>query len=505
MMKFPFESNNFERDEVFKPESYENVDIEQILPLFLDVKRNRSIDKIIYNMVKELSTYPTFVNVNLAHESYCTLIRELLIGCSELFDDTKSLVLLSLYFKFERILVIMDKIAGNLDEGRKKSCRSRIKNILKKSKYQNNLLIYAEYGLIEYEMDGRSTHFQKIFQMTLENYDPEAEDDFNHLVCSYADVLLNENRKKDCLTLLTKLVLSPKEIRICPDECEFVVPDATKLVVLQKLNERVKHMISSELKRDRFNLEDYFRTSRIVNYVRPLIYYSALIKTKKDFMGWLKKLLKMFEEDSNDKSSIYTKEKVYEIALQMLAYTRDEHSNSDIFEQAIEGYPANMTIIKCFVFSESIPWLRMRRVLGKNLSTTSVLLLIASGQIRTLSLLRDCSTSDCSQIDGNEDVYRTRVINLLKTATTKTSILRHNSLLWRIYLRELFNQPNQNVLDKCKTALYEALDNCPFSKVLYLDGSFFVPGELSQLLDLILEKQLRIHAIPEELSILRSE
>lgn len=43
-----------------------------------------------------------------------------------------------------------------------------------------------------------------------------------------------------------------------------------------------------------------------------------------------------------------------------------------------------------------------------------------------------------------------------------------------------------------------------FSQALYLDGSVYVPQELAHLQDLIIEKQLRIYAMPEELEILRN-
>lgn len=41
-------------------------------------------------------------------------------------------------------------------------------------------------------------------------------------------------------------------------------------------------------------------------------------------------------------------------------------------------------------------------------------------------------------------------------------------------------------------------------QALYLDGTILVPQELAHIQDLIIEKQLRIHAMPEELEILRN-
>lgn len=38
-----------------------------------------------------------------------------------------------------------------------------------------------------------------------------------------------------------------------------------------------------------------------------------------------------------------------------------------------------------------------------------------------------------------------------------------------------------------------------------MDGAIHLPQELSQIQDLIIEKQLRVHAMPEELEILRED
>ena len=73
--------------------------------------------------------------------------------------------------------------------------------------------------------------------------------------------------------------------------------------------------------------------------------------------------------------------------------------------------------------------------------------------------------------------------------------------MWRLYLRAAFDYD----FEKCKNVLYSSLENAPWCKSTYLDGAIFVPKDMSQLLDLIFEKQLRIHTLPEELAILRSD
>jgi hypothetical protein len=42
-------------------------------------------------------------------------------------------------------------------------------------------------------------------------------------------------------------------------------------------------------------------------------------------------------------------------------------------------------------------------------------------------------------------------------------------------------------------------------QALYIDAAKFIPEELPQIQDLIIEKELRLHVTPEELDILRAE
>lgn len=81
------------------------------------------------------------------------------------------------------------------------------------------------------------------------------------------------------------------------------------------------------------------------------------------------------------------------------------------------------------------------------------------------------------------------------------SSLKRNSLFWRCCLSCLTDRNCS--FDLSKKCLLTALDECPWSKALYLDGATYVPQELPHLQDLIIEKQLRIYALPEELEILR--
>ncbi|KXJ68361.1 hypothetical protein RP20_CCG003973 [Aedes albopictus] len=506
MMKYPFESCSFESCSFFQPEAYESDHSEQILPLFLHLTRDRKVDPIVLNLIKELSTPPSFINTNLAFESYLDVMREFLVSAAEHFSDAKNIILLLLYLRLERILLAFDRNAGPLTDQRKKATRTRVKNLLKKSRYQNNLNFYIEYGLIEYEMEGMGPDCLKIFNTSVQVFC--AQDDFMDdndlfsLVLKFVEVLLKEDRRNQAIAIMTKLALNPRTISF--DSTEDV-SDPSKLLALQKFNDRVTRSLNVDCHAEHMPVERYFVTSPLANNIRAYLYYLSLIKSKAETIKRIDGFLFHFN-DHGDPTHRFIREQIYEIFLKILEFRLDEFTNDhflQVIDRVLHEFPENLTAIRMCSFSESLTWFQIRTILGKHLTTKSILLMVTSARIRTLYTKDEADKTD-------DQVYKRRTLNLLKHSLRRDSPLRQNALLWRLYIRELFDQPalpqgGDNVLEQCKRTLYLALEACPWNKMLYLDGAFFAPQELSQLLDLLMEKQLRIHAIPEELEILRDE
>ncbi|XP_062561746.1 nuclear exosome regulator NRDE2 [Armigeres subalbatus] len=510
LMKYPFESNAFERCSFFKAESYESDHPEQILSLFLNLTRDKKKDSIILNLIKELTTPPSFINTNLAFESYLDVLREFLVSAAEHFSDVKNVILLLLYLRLERILLVFDRNTSPLDDQRKKATRTRVKNLLKRSKYQNNLNFYIEYGLIEYEMEGLGPSCLKIFNTSVQVFcgqdDKLHDNDLYGLVVRFVEILLKEGKMKQAIGVLTKLALNPTTISF---ESTENVSDPSKLLALQKLNDRVSQYLSEDFHAENMPVEQYFITSPLTNSIYAYLYYLALIKSKAETVKRIDGLLFHFNDQDNPMHR-FIREQIYEIYLKVLEFRLEEFTTDcflQVVDRVLHEYPENLTTIRMCTFSESLSWFQIRTILGKHLTVKSVLLMVTAARIRSLY-----AATHPGELENSSDdqVYKRRILNLLKHSLRRDSPLRQNALLWRLYLRELFDQPSSlqagdNALEQCKRTLYLALEACPWNKMLYLDGAFFAPQELSQLLDLLMEKQLRIHAVPEELEILRNE
>jgi hypothetical protein len=117
-------------------------------------------------------------------------------------------------------------------------------------------------------------------------------------------------------------------------------------------------------------------------------------------------------------------------------------------------------------FSESLTWFRIRSLLAndKIISPISIIFLIASARYRFSRALLDQSKSlaafsSSSNIEISESTYKIRIVNLLKlTIERNPSRISENVLIWRLYLRALFDDNFDTSLGKCKNVLYSALE-----------------------------------------------
>lgn len=74
-------------------------------------------------------------------------------------------------------------------------------------------------------------------------------------------------------------------------------------------------------------------------------------------------------------------------------------------------------------------------------------------------------------------------------------------LLWRLYMLLL---REHNLCEKKGEKIYhESVTQCPWTRSIYIDAAEVAPQLLTQIQDLIREKELRMHVTPEELDILR--
>lgn len=506
LLKYPFNVKQFEFNTIFKMEAYENDYVENILSIFLHknlIKENSiATDKniILYNLIKTMHTPPSYINANLAHDTYFNIICEVLISCCEYFSDRKNIILLLLWLQLERIVVMMEKLNSKtvLSAESKKKVRQRIQtNLSKIEKYQNDINIYNEYALIEYEIDGFAAA-SNVYQATIQSFDEDTNySDYLNLNLNYVEILIKECMIEDAIHRLVCLALRNNSV---------AVTATRQLLSLQKYDDRLKRLIGDITDDDENNLLlHYFDHDDLINTLKAKLYLISLIKSVSEACNDIEKYLMEVQPKNN--RCIFIRENLFEIYINFIELRKNDRENLrllNVVERCLKEFPNNTVAQKMCVFSNSFSWMKIRQLFNKSTTVNSILLLVAGARYRAVSA-EESEEFPSSNIEVGEYTFKKRIINITREAIYKNPNFRQNALLWRLYLRSIYEDDRDDSLIKCKTVLYAALEACPWNKSLYVDGATCSPQELSQLIDLLLEKQLRVHAIPEELDILRTE
>ncbi|XP_042336651.1 nuclear exosome regulator NRDE2 isoform X2 [Sceloporus undulatus] len=173
--------------------------------------------------------------------------------------------------------------------------------------------------------------------------------------------------------------------------------------------------------------------------------------------------------------------------------------------EALKMYPSNQSLWRAYIQiqSKSHNASKARRFFDSITRTTKSLepwlFAVQAEQMRKKLI-------DSVQRGANGDIYatipETGLTNRIKALfehAVETENGAHCPLLWRLYIVFMVSLGDK---EKSKGLFYRALQNCPWTKVLYMDAIEYFPDELQEILDLMAEKELRVRVPVEELELL---
>ncbi|XP_061395141.1 nuclear exosome regulator NRDE2 [Musca vetustissima] len=501
--------------------------IEDMLAIYLNPNYHLSLDhkdffESLYDLSKEMACNPSFLNHCIGHEIYSECLQKFLLNCSKAYeqiDDKKRLLFLVLWSRFQWLLLKSAEFSKKLDTDFVKSGRKLFKSLLKLPNNRNCLTLYVEFARYEYAAGSPLETVENIFKnlITAYNQEENLNSELAYVFLTYGEILLNSKITEKVSIILSGYALKASDFNH--------ITNAKKLVALNVLKEKVGNLIKIEENVNIMLLEQYLLPDNTVTHLKMYTLLLYVLQQKQQALEYLQKLLVQFNSKENSRHQ-YLREQFYEIYINILQMPGgNSYISHALIQQSIEkglsDYPNNLFLLQKWGCQSSLPWFKLRHgYLAIETSIKSIVFLIALARCRFVSSLSDISGIESSSklSDANlhyhETIVRQRILNLFKmvvhlqntnssSCLTQSPLLalRRNSLFWRCYLRCLSDQSCSFELSK--QCLLTALDECPWSKALYLDGATFVPQELSHLQDLIIEKQLRIYALPEELEILR--
>lgn len=439
-----------------------------------------NFNQTFFGIIKDLNVPPNYLSFNVEYEPFLTCIQKILESCSNSFNDRQNKIVLILWLRLQRLIVIIDKLklkneSNEQDQEEyakyKKQIKTKVKNILKSSKHQNALGIYTEYALVEASL-GDEASCDKILKMAMSaavdgyQHDSKTELDYYQMALVFCERKLLDNKKDECLQVLLQLAGYYED-------------------PIRYFNAKIQETRDEDGSNE---IEDYFiPTTNKYHLIKAKCYYRLLTQSKK---AALNDVLS-YVEGTKEKSLL--KEKLYELYVEIFHIkVNDEMTNMksymEVLVKALNEYPKNIFIMHTIAGQFSLRWFDVRKLLLKVPTNESIFYLLIASKYREDQFM-----------DENTAVFKHRIYNTIDGLVKRKVEGIASVLTWRLYLRAAFNFD----FTKCKSIFYQLLNNHPMNKQLYLDGAKYLPEEHSQLHDLIIEKGLRTHAIAEELEILR--
>ncbi|XP_052775982.1 nuclear exosome regulator NRDE2-like [Mya arenaria] len=404
---------------------------------------------------------------------------------------------------------------NNLSKSDKKEIRKIVKNLLKDEKNRNNLAVWCRYIEIE-RIIGKPGEAKVIAETAMAMYSgkniEETTPESNGLIdlySLYCDILMDINHGRSCELLCKKTgaSLDVKKsvlatLACLMDEKKFD-PKATGEIPSSSVLKTVSKF-SKALERANAN---FFRSPTQDNKNRLLstvwcyakfTYCKSGLELSVDMISDVIQNLYLLTDPSVTRGLHEYKLKliVHHMAVSsgLVSYLRDH------LDQALQAFPNDPIFLSLFVDIERKSKIsgRLNRFFDRACRMAESHIPVAVGVGFLCSVLQDRKSIDYSSTLSGL-VHRAR--SWLEHSLS-TTCLEHSILLWRLYLT-LESEVEGG--GRLKGVFYRAVQHCPWAKSVYLDGVRLL-GEvqLQEIVDLMTEKEIRVHLPTEELDILIS-
>nr|XP_033323573.1 nuclear exosome regulator NRDE2 isoform X1 [Megalopta genalis] len=440
-----------------------------------------------------LTSGPQYLKFHPAQESYLDFIRDTFSTIAENLPPLQRTSIYIWWLRFERLLIFLRKDDSIKYDNKWKKLKTTLKEFLKKEENRNNLHFYKEYALIEKEM-GRFDNCVNILETAIKSQyscpsaisDSDEKTALFSLYRTFIEILLDTNTYKD----------------------------THKIRILNVVKQMVIEADGNQLQRAKIYLEKYVKSflqeipadDETDTYFLPnlksdaIVCYAYLLYTE-DFD--ISKVTNLFADFINHfKNCRCMQEILYEsqIAILQLHYRRFREVNilKSILNEMLNIYPNNfsaLSMLAC-IESNSPIWKFNSQSTKLSLWKAFAMCLAIRKRIHFLRTREDSVGMNAAvnklfnfhQILASVHIYREQ--------TTRCC-----PLLWRLYmllLREC------NLCEKKGEEVYhKSVAQCPWVRSIYIDAAEIAPQLLTQIQDVIREKELRMHVTPEELDILR--
>ncbi|KAK0086972.1 hypothetical protein PV325_002063 [Microctonus aethiopoides] len=436
-----------------------------------------------------LTSGPQYLRFHPAQEPYLDFIRNAFHIIAENLKSQDKIFINVWWLRFERMLIALQKNESLNNEKKFKKLRGVIKDFLKKEENRNNLHYYREYALIEREM-GRLNNSINILKMAIQTKGNISEmihddDERTALISLYrtlVEILLDKritdecNKRDDILKVFSQ---------ITPEQSETESLNSAEKFLHNCYQEFIENFNSTPFEE---SVNKCFLPNFHCDAIVCYIYLLYIIDRPHDeIIQILNKCLEISQENPS------LQEQFHENKIIFMQLINDKNNLQKCVNEAMKKYPDNCHVLSVFATIESeLPhWSASEQ--RKNNRLWPIIAMCLAGRARLHS-----------PICLNDPTAMTAALNKLLRFHEKLSIMpdiRTCPLIWRLYMLLL---REQNLCEKKGEEIYHAsITQCPWARCIYVDAAEIAPQFLTQIQDVIREKDLRMHCTLEELDILR--
>ncbi|XP_068970972.1 nuclear exosome regulator NRDE2 [Bombus flavifrons] len=435
-----------------------------------------------------LTSGPQYLTFHPAQESYLDFIRDIFFTIAENLPPLQRTSIYVWWLRFERLLIFLQKDDLLKHDNKRKKLKTILKEFLKKDENRNNLHFYREYALIEKEI-GKFDNCVNVLQTAIQSqsacpseiHNPEEKSALLSLYRTFIETLLNSETYKE--THKTQILNIMRQI----------IPETNGnqlLQVEQYLENCIQNFLQEVPSENEENI--YFLPNIKCD---TIVCYAYLLYVRDSDINRITSMFRSCINHYKDSHSLQEILRESQIALLQLHYKRIQHKNllkSEV-DDMIKLYPNNFFALSVFACIESeLPlWKSNSRVTKLQLWKAFAMCLASRKRIHSLQELKDYVSMNAAI---NKLLYFHQTLARIPT-------IKNCPLLWRLYMLLL---REYNLCEKKGEEVYhESVALCPWARSIYIDAAEVAPQILTQVQDVIREKELRMHVTPEELDVLR--
>lgn len=397
------------------------------------------------------------------------------------------------------------------------------KALLKHPSCRNDVPLWCVYATLKVACGERKAALQVMETVCLQaSHTSASPEDLYHSVTTYVELLLGTALSPTAeystgISSLSKQqttgedLLKAKHALICLAEGKFTPfsPDrVTSTLILKcerRLEEGVQEAVFSTNSLDNVN----YTSARITAYAQCL-YVNSTLKSLCKFFEEVQEHLavsqRKIDEEQHLVDSVVAKTILTETQL-LFHHSRHHPDPPSLMRGAlfkgISSFPENPYFLSLFASFESHFMVvgKVRSYFNTHLldcNTPTPWLVAISFEENRQNLLRQRRTSDL-QLEELEMGVTHRIRSLYIKATQHSSG-RHCPLLWRKYMTFELSQRGPKAAE---AVYYQAVQQCPWVKVLYVDGATSLPDLGSKVIEMVEEKEIRLRAPIEEVELLQ--